>query len=310
VKKPTRSGVGDAILKLGEENPRVVVVSCDLTDSTKVGTFKKKYPDRFFSVGIAEQNAASISAGLALCGFIPFFTSFAVFSVGRAYDQLRVSICYNNANVKVVGSHAGLLTGEDGASHQATEDIALTRSMPNLTVLSPSDYTEAYLLTLEAGKVRGPVYIRATRASTPVLFDDNTIREIGRSYVLKEGKDVTIFATGPIVYEALAASEELEKEGISAEVVDVPTIKPIDAETLVSSVKKTGCCVTIEEHQVHGGFGSAVCEVLAEEHPVPVKMLGLRDEFGQSGEGHQLLKFYGLTASELVKACKEVIKRK
>ncbi len=298
--KACRDGFGEALLKLGEMNKDVVAVSADLAESTRCLEFGKKYPTRFFEVGVAEQNMAGIGAGLALEGKIPFICSFAVFSPGTNWEQIRVSVCYNQANVKIISSHAGLNVGEDGATHQALEDLAIMRVLPNMTVIAPCDYNETQKAVLAAAKIKGPVYIRYGRAKCPVITDVKTHFTIGKANIMRQGKDVTIIACGPMVAEALIAAEELAKKKIQAEVINCHTIKPIDKATIIKSAKKTGKVVTIEEHQVNGGLGSAVAEVLSQHYPVPIKIIGMPDKFGESGTAKQLLDKYGLNAKNLI----------
>ncbi|EYE88852.1 transketolase [Fervidicella metallireducens AeB] len=307
----TREAYGIALAKLGQENKNIVVLDADLSKSTKTADFKKVCPERFFNMGIAEGDMMATAAGLSTCGKIPFVSTFAIFAAGRGFEQIRNSICYPELNVKIAATHAGLTVGEDGASHQAIEDISLMRSIPNMTVICPCDDVETMSAINAAAVYEGPIYIRLGRSSVPTLNDENTYKyEIGKAVTLREGKDVTIFATGIMVNEAIKAHEALLKDGISAEVINIHTIKPIDEEAVVFSAKKTGAVVTCEEHSVIGGLGSAVCEVLSENHPVPVKRIGVMDTFGESGKPGELLKEYGLTADNIVAAVKEVINKK
>lgn len=307
----TREAYGKALVELGKENNNVVVLDADLSKSTKTADFAKVYPERFFNIGIAEADLMGTAAGLATCGKIPFASTFAMFAAGRAFEQIRNSICYPKLNVKIAATHAGLTVGEDGASHQAIEDISLMRSIPNMTVIVPCDDVETMAAIKAVAEYYGPVYIRLGRSSVPTLNDENTYKfEIGKAVTLKEGSDVTLFATGIMVSEAMKAAELLSKEGVSAEVINIHTIKPIDAKAIVNSVTKTGCAVTCEEHNIIGGLGSAVCEVLAENKPAPIVRVGVKDTFGESGKPNELLKHYGLTAEDIVKAAVEVIKRK
>lgn len=302
---PTRDGYGRGLVDAGGGIKDLVVLSADLTESTRSLGFKNKFRDRFIEVGVAEQNMAGVAAGLALEGKIPFCSSYAVFSPGRNWDQVRVSICYNKANVKIAGCHAGLGVGQDGATHQALEDIAITRCLPNLVVLSPCDYLEARKATIAAAKYKGPVYIRLAREKSPVITTEKTSFNIGKGILIKEGKDISIFTTGPMVYQAILAAKELEKEKINAEVINIHTIKPIDKNIIINSVKKTGKAITIEEHQVFGGFGSAVSEVLSQNYPVPLEIIGVQDQFGQSGKPEQLFKKYKITKEEIIKRIKK-----
>jgi transketolase len=307
----TREAYGKVLVELGKENKNVVVLDADLSKSTKTVDFAKAYPERFFNMGIAEADLVSTAAGLSTCGKIPFASTFAMFAAGRAFEQIRNSVCYPELNVKIAATHSGLTVGEDGASHQAIEDLSLMRSIPNMTVLCPCDDVETAACIKAAAEYIGPVYIRLGRLAVPTLNDEGAYKfEIGKSMKLKEGKDVTIFATGIMVSEALKAADTLSKEGIEAEVINIHTIKPIDVEGILDSVKKTGAAVTCEEHNVIGGLGSAVCEVLSENLPAPVKRVGVMDTFGESGKPAELLKEYGLLAENIVSAVKEIIKRK
>ncbi len=309
---PTRNGYGEGVVAAGKKDSNVVVLCCDLTESTRSQAFKDAFPDRFVEIGVAEQNMIGVAAGMALEGKIPFCSSYAVFNPGRNWDQIRVSVCYNKANVKIVGAHSGISVGPDGATHQALEDIAITRVLPNMTVIAPCDAVETKKATLAAAKLKGPVYLRFAREKTPVFTTDKTPFTIGVANVLKQGKDVTIVACGPLVYEALVAAKNLESgiSNIDCEVINCHTIKPIDIKTIVKSVKKTGCVVTVEEHQITGGLGGAVAEVLAKYCPAPIEMIGMPDTFGQSGEPNELLAEYGMTSKDIIKAVKKVLKRK
>ncbi len=307
VLKACRDGFGEALLELGKKNNDVVAVSADLAESTRCLDFGKKYPQRFIEVGVAEQNMMGVAAGLALEGKIPFACSFAVFSPGTNWAQIRLSVCYNKANVKIIGAHAGLNVGEDGATHQALEDLALMRVLPNMTVIAPCDFEETKKATLAATKFKGPIYIRFGREKSRVITNSKTPFLIGKANILRQGKDVTIIACGAMVGEALLAAEELAKQKISTEVINCHTIKPIDKKTILKSVKKTKRVVSIEEHQVNGGLGSAVAEVLSQNYPVPMKILGMSDKFGESGTARQLLDKYDLNASGIIKAVKKLI---
>ncbi|HDQ22602.1 MAG TPA: transketolase family protein [Candidatus Uhrbacteria bacterium] len=302
--KSCRDGFGEAILELGKKNKKAVVVSADLAESTRCLEFSKKYPNRFFEVGVAEQNMAGVAAGLALEGFIPFICSFAVFSPGRNWEQIRVSVCYNNANVKLVSSHAGLNVGEDGATHQALEDIAIMRVLPNMIVIAPCDYLETKKAVMSAAKIKGPVYIRYGREKAPVISTKSKF-QIGKANIMRQGKDITIIACGSMVYEALLAAEELAKQKIQAEVINCHTIKPIDKAIIIKSAKKTKRVITIEEHQVNGGLGSAVAEVLSQNYPAPMKIMGMPDKFGESGTAKQLLDKYNLNSEGIIYAIKK-----
>ncbi|PIP66979.1 MAG: transketolase [Parcubacteria group bacterium CG22_combo_CG10-13_8_21_14_all_41_9] len=306
----TRDGYGRGLVALGHENEKIIVLSADLSESTRCKDFSEEFPERFIEVGVAEQNMAGLAAGISLAGYIPFMSSFAVFSPGRNWDQIRVSICYPNLNVKIASTHAGVSTGPDGATHQALEDIALMRCLPNMKVICPADSIEAERATIAAAEIEGPVYIRLTRNVSPV-FTQNCGFEIGKASVLSKGVDVSIIGCGPLVYEALSASKELLKNHkIRAEVINLHTIKPIDIKTILSSAKKTNAVVCVEEHQIHGGMGSAVAEVLCERYPVPMRFVGMPDSFGESGEPEELLLKYGLTSDKIVQSCLEVIKKK
>jgi transketolase len=306
---PTRNGYGDGLVEIGKEDERVVVLTGDLAESTRAHHFQKAFPKRFVECGVAEQNMMGVAAGLAFSGKIPFVSSYAVFVPGRNWDQLRVSVCYGNANVKVAGAHAGISVGPDGATHQALEDIAITRVLPNLTVIVPCDYLETKKATIALAKMKGPAYFRFAREKTPVITTEKTPFKIGEAVVMRDGKDVTIAACGPLVYEALLAAEALAATDISCEVINCHTLKPFDEETLVKSVKKTGCVVTVEEHQITGGLGGAVAETLGRLCPAPIEMIGMPNSFGESGEPKQLLEAYGMTAKDIVKAVKKVTKR-
>lgn len=307
--KSTRDGFGEAMLELGKKNKDVVVVSADLAESTRVDKFAKKYPSRFIEVGVAEQNAMGVATGLALSGKIPYVASFGVFSPGRNWDQLRVSVCYTNANVKIIGSHTGLSVGEDGASHQALEDIAITRVLPNMTVLAPADFIETKKATLAAAKINGPVYIRFARQNSPLINTTKTPFSIGKANILRSGTDITIVACGPVIAEALKAANTLEKEKIKVEIINSHTIKPLDKQTILKSVKKTKKLITLEDHQIAGGLGSAVVEMLAGEYPVPTIMLGVNNTFGESGKPDELWEKYGLSDGHVMSAVKKLIKK-
>lgn len=303
----TREAYGAALVELGRKNPDVVVLDADLAKSTKTADFAKEFPARFFDMGIAEQNMMGTAAGLAAAGKVPFASSFAVFATGRVYDQIRNSIAYPRLNVKIAATHAGITVGEDGASHQMVEDIALMRALPNMTVFVPADAVETRAAVMAAAEMDGPVYIRLGRSGVPVLHDENSFRfEPGRAVTLREGSDVTVVACGIMVAAALEAAEQLAGEGISVRVLDVHTVKPLDVAALVEAARATGAVVTAEEHNIIGGLGSAVCEALAENHPVPVRRLGVRDTFGESGKPAALLEKYGLTAAHIATAIRDL----
>lgn len=306
----TREGYGDGLAELGAVNPNVVVLDADLAAATKTGVFKKAFPERFFDCGIAEGNMMGIAAGLATTGKIPFASTFAMFAAGRAFEQVRNSIGYPHLNVKIGATHAGITVGEDGASHQCNEDIALMRTIPGMVVLSPADYVEAKAAVKAAAEYEGPVYLRFGRAAVPVINDEASYQfEIGKGLVLREGCDVTIVATGIMVSASLEAAEKLAAEGISAEVINIHTIKPLDKDTILASAKKTGKVVTAEEHSVIGGLGSAVCDVLCENNPVPVCKIGMNDVFGESGSAAALVAKYGLDADGVYRKVKEFLNK-
>ena len=306
-KQATRQAYGDALVELGANNKDLVVMDADLSKSTMTVGFSKAFPDRFFNMGIAEQNMYGVAAGLAASGKTVVASTFAMFATGRAFEIIRNSIGYPHLNVKICATPAGVTVGEDGASHQAIEDIALMRSIPGMTVLNPSDGVSAKKAVEAAVAMDGPVYVRLGRAAVPFVYDEDMDFEIGKGLTVKEGSDVTIIATGIMVNEAIQAAEKLEAEGISARIVDIHTIKPIDEEIIIKAAKETKGIVTAEEHSVIGGLGSAVAEVTAKNAPAKIKMIGIQDRFGQSGKPDQLMKEYGLTADDIVAACKELL---
>lgn len=306
----TRDAYGKALAELGAENPNIVALDADLAKSTKTAEFGKRFPERFFDVGIAEANMMGIAAGLAICGKIPFASTFAIFGAGRAYDQVRNSICYPALNVKIAVSHAGITLGEDGASHQMIEDLAMMRALPNMTVLVPADAGETARVVRAAAACDGPVYIRLGRPPVPVLFGSDYRFEIGRAPTLREGKDVAIIACGIMVSAALQAAELLQAEGLSGMVVNMSSVKPLDVAAVVSAARTCGAVVTAEEHNILGGLGGAVAEVLGEEVPVPLVRVGVRDTFGESGTPDALLKKYGLTATDVAAAARRAVARK
>ena len=301
----TRQSYGEALAKIGKENENIVVLDADLSSATKTNIFAKECPNRFFDMGISEQDMMSTAAGFATCGKIPFASTFAVFAAGRAYDQIRNSICYPNLNVKICATHAGITVGEDGATHQMLEDIGMMRALPNMTVISPSDDTQTKWAIEEASKINGPVYVRLSRAETLVIYEENQKFELGKAVQIGEGTDCTIIATGVTVSEAIKAKEELEKEGINVRVLDIHTIKPIDKEAIVKCAKETKKIITIEDHSIIGGLGSSVCEVLSEEYPCKVIRMGIKDTFGKSGKAEELMKYFGITAKDIIKNIKE-----
>ncbi len=298
----TRQSYGEMLEQLGEENRNIVVLDADLSTATKTEIFAKKFEDRFFDMGIAEQDMIGTAAGFATCGKIPFASTFAVFAAGRAYDQIRNSVCYPNLNVKICATHAGITVGEDGATHQMLEDIAMMRTLPNLKVFSPSDDIETKFIIKEISKLNGPCYVRLSRLATPVIYDENEKFEIGKAKQIGKGQDATIFATGVCVSESLKAKEELEKQGIYVRVVDINTIKPIDKDTIIKCAKETKKLITVEDHNIIGGLGSAICEVLAEEFPAKVTRLGINDTFGKSGNAVELMKYFGIDSEAIIKA--------
>ncbi len=310
IKTATRDAYGKALVELGEKNPDVLVLDADLAAATKTGAFKKAFPERFFDTGIAEGNMMGVAAGLATTGYTVFASSFAMFSAGRAFEQVRNTIAYPHLNVKIGATHAGISVGEDGASHQCCEDIALMRSIPGMVILNPADDIEARAAVLAAAEQEGPVYMRVGRLAVPRIFDEDYKFEIGKAVTLKEGTDVTIIATGLMVNEAIEAAKVLEAEGISVELINMHTIKPLDKEAVIKAAKKTGCIVTAEEHNVIGGLGDAVCDAVCEEYPVPVVKLGVEDTFGKSGPAVELLHIFGLDADNIVKKAKIAVSKK
>ena len=309
-KKDTRSGFGVGLLKAGQLNPNVVALAADLKGSLKMDAFAEAFPERFIECGIAESNMVGVAAGLALAGKVPFCGSFAEFVTGRVYDQVRQEVCYGKTNVKLASSHAGITLGEDGATHQTMEDVALMRVLPNMTVLVPCDFNQTVQATIAAAAYDGPVYLRFGRPSVPNFTDPDEKFEIGKVYVLNEGKDVSIITNGHLVWEALQAAEALEAEGISAEVLNVATVKPLDEKALLASLKKTGAAVVAEEHASAGGLGDAVAAVLAANAPAPVEFVNGGDKFGQSGTPAELMAAFGLDAAHIAAAAKKAISRK
>jgi transketolase len=308
--KATRNAYGDAVAALGVTNPNVVVVGLDLTESTLTQKFKEKFPSRFVNLGVAEQNGVGVAAGLSLTGKIPFVSTFAVFASGRCWDQIRVAVCYSNCNVKIAATHSGIGVGPDGASHQATEDVAIMSVLPRMNVIVPCDYIEAKKATLAAADIYGPVYLRFGRAPVPIITKEDTPFAIGRAIIMREGKDAAVVACGSMVYEALVAAETLEKEGISARVINLHTVKPLDEEAILKAARECGCIVTAEEHQILGGAGSAIAEITARNCPVPMEILGINNTFGESGDPEELLAKYGLKAVNIAEAVRKAVKRK
>lgn len=309
-KEPIRKGFGRGLLEAGKQNEHVVAACADLTESVQMHLFRDAFPDRFIEVGIAEQNLATVGAGMAMMGKIPFISSYAAFSPGRNWEQIKTTIALNDVPVKIVGSHAGLMTGPDGATHQMLEDIALMRVMPNMVVVVPGDSVEAEKATLALATDPRPGYLRLARESTPVFTTAKTPFEIGKAYVLSRGTDITIIATGTMTYRALVAAETLFKQGIDAEVIHSPTVKPLDEHTILESVHRTKLVITIEEAQITGGLGGAVSELLSEKLPVPIKRLGINDRYGESGQAEELLEHFGLTAKHIVFASHEMMDKK
>ena len=299
-KKATRQSYGEALENLGEKNQDVVVLDADLSGATKTNIFAKKFPERFFNMGIAESNMIGTAAGLATCGKIAYASTFAAFAAGRAYDQIRASVCYPKLNVKICATHSGITVGEDGATHQMIEGISLMRTLPNMTVISTSDDTETKWAVEEISKIEGPVYLRLGRLATPVIYDKNQCFEIGKGIQIGEGKDGTVFATGVTVIEAIKAKEELEKIGINIRVVDMHTIKPIDKELVVKCAKETSKLISIEDHNIIGGLGSAISEVLTDNYPKKLVRMGINDEFGKSGDAIELMRYFKITSNDIV----------
>jgi transketolase len=299
VREPIRKGFGRGLLNAGKININVVAACADLTESTQMSLFKKEFPERFVEVGVAEQNLVTVGSGMAAMGKIPFVSSYAAFSPGRNWEQIRTTVCLNDQPVKIVGSHAGVSVGPDGATHQMLEDIALMRVLPNMVVIAPGDSLEAERATLAIASDPRPAYIRLAREATPIVTTDKTPFEIGKAYVYKAGKDLTIISTGTMTYQALAAAEKLEKDGIHAEVLHVPTIKPLDEKTIIASAKKTGKVITVEEGQIIGGLGGAIAELLSQTSPTKVIRMGMQDRFGESGKPDELLEHFGLTAKHI-----------
>ena len=303
-KKATRQSYGEALALLGEKNENIVVLDADLSSATKTDIFAKKFPDRFFDMGIAENNMISTAAGLASTGKIPYASTFAMFAAGRSYDQIRNSVCYPNLNVKICATHSGITVGEDGATHQMIEDLSIIRTLPNIKVLVTSDDIQTRWAVEEISKINGPVYLRLARLATPIIYDENQKFEIGKAITIGDGKDATVFAAGVTVYQALIAKEELEKQGINIRVVDMHTIKPIDEETIIKCAKDTKKLISIEDHSIIGGLGSAISEVLTKEYPAKLIRLGIKDTFGKSGKAEELMEYFGITAKDIIKCLK------
>jgi transketolase len=308
--KDTRSGFGAGLAELGKTNPKVVALCADLTGSLKMDAFQKEFPDRFFQVGVAEANMMGVAAGLTIGGWIPFTGTFANFSTGRVYDQIRQSIAYSGKNVKICASHAGLTLGEDGATHQILEDIGLMKMLPNMVVINPCDFNQTKAATVAIAKHEGPVYLRFGRPAVPNFTDPDQKFEIGKAIVINEGSDVSIFATGHLVWKAIEAGYMLANEGVNAEIIDIHTIKPLDEEAILNSAKKTRCVVTAEEHQMNGGLGDSICQLLSRNFPLPVEFVAVHDTFGESGTPDELMTKYHIDSPDIVQAVKRVIARK
>lgn len=309
---PIRQGYGEGLLEAGKKDKHVVALCADLTDSTKTSIFSNEYPERFIEIGIGEQSMASVASGMAAMGKVPFIASYAMFSPGRNWEQIRTTICYNNANVKIGGAHAGVSVGPDGGTHQAIEDIAITRVIPRMNVIVPCDAIEAKKATMAAAKIYGPVYIRLAREKTPVMTTEKTPFEIGKANIIWESKDpqVSLIACGSLLYNALIAARQLEHEGIGSIVLNNASIKPMDIEAVIDVAKRTDAVVTVEEHQILGGMGSAISEVLVQNYPVPIELIGVHDKFGQSGDPDELISHYGMGVSSIINAAKTAVKRK
>jgi transketolase len=305
--KLTREGWGKALVELGRQNPNVVVLVGDLASSTMVDLFAEEFPERFIECGIAEQNMATIAAGLSLVGKIPFFATYGAFASCRAADQLRVTICYSNLNVKIGGAHGGISVGPDGATHQALEEIAIIRSLPNMKMIVPADYYETFKATKAAAEIYGPVYIRFGREKVPVVTDENTPFIFGKANIMRDGRDVAIIACGVMVHEALVASDELARSGIEAKVINMHTLKPLDEDCIITAARECGAIVTAEEHQIYGGLGSAVAQVVAREYPVPMDYVAVMDRFGESGKPEELLTAFGLRSGDIAKRARRVL---
>ncbi len=305
IKKAIRQSYGEALAELGKKNEKIVVLDADLSSATKTNIFAKEFPERFLDMGIAEANMIGTAAGLATCGKIPYVSTFAAFAAGRAYDQIRCSVCYPKLNVKICVTHSGITVGEDGATHQMIEDISMMRTMPNMTVMTTSDDVETKWAVEEISKIEGPVYLRLARVKTSKIYDENQKFEIGKAIQIGEGTDATIFATGVTVEQALIAKEELQKQGIEVRVVDMHTIKPIDKEMIIKCAKETKKLISVEDHSIIGGLGSAISEVLTENYPVKLKRIGINDCFGRSGKAEELIKYFGIDSESIKKAVQE-----
>jgi len=308
--KPTRDGYGDGLVEMGAKDPRIVVLGADLTDSTRAAWFQQKYPDRFFDFGIAEQNMLNAAAGLSLVGKVPWVSTYGVFVAGRAWDQIRTTVCYSKLNVKIGGAHGGISVGPDGATHQALEDVATMRVLPNMIVIVPADYYETKKAVMWACQYVGPVYVRFGREPVPLMTQPDDPFVMGKANLIHDGKDVTVINNGPVLKEALDAVEILKAKGVSARLVNMHTVKPIDREMIAKCARETGAIVTVEEHQVQGGFGSAVAEAVVQTHPVPMRFIGIQDRFGTSGSPEELFEAFGLKAKDIVAAVQDVLRAK
>ena len=309
-KQDTRSGFGAGLLELGRNNPQVVALCADLTGSLKMGDFKKEFPERFFQVGIAEANMMGLAAGMSISGLIPFTGTFANFSTGRVYDQIRQSIAYSEKNVKICASHAGVTLGEDGATHQILEDLGMMRMLPNMTVINPCDYHQTKAATIAVASHVGPVYLRFGRPKVPIFTPENQVFEVGKAIRFTEGHDVSIFATGHLLWHAIEAEAMLADRGISAEVINIHTIKPLDEAAVLESISKTKCAITAEEHQLNGGLGDSIAQLLSRKQPSPIEMVGINDSFGESGKPTELMEKYGLSTGDIFEAVLRVLERK
>ncbi len=307
---PSRKGFGEGLVLAAEENDQVVGLCADLTESTRIQAFAEKFPQRFIEMGVAEQNLAAVASGMAAAGKIPFISSYATFSPGRNWEQIRTTICYNDREVKIIGSHAGVSVGPDGATHQALEDMAIMRALPNMIVVCPADTIEAKKATQAIARLPKPCYMRLSREKVPVITTEQTPFEIGKAEIFYEGKDVTVVATGQMVYRALQAAKQLESHKISVRVINCHTIKPLDSKTILRAAEETGAIVTVEEHQVTGGLGGAVAELLSQKYPTPLKIIGVEDRFGESGEPNELLEKFGLTKDAIINAVTHVLRMK
>ena len=307
-KIPTRNGYGDALVELGTRNKKIMVLCADLKDSTRVNKFAEKFPKRYVEMGVAEQNLVTVASGLAAVGKIPFASSYAAFCPGRCWEQIRTTICYNNQNVKIIGAHAGISVGPDGATHQALEDIAIMRSLPNMIVIVPADYEQTKKATKAIAKFKGPAYMRFARNKTEQMTTSKTPFEIGKAQIWKDGKDICLIGTGPVMAQCLQAAEKLQQQGISAMVINNHTIKPLDKSTILKAAKKCKKIITVEEAQIMGGMGSAVAEFLSETYPVKIKRIGVKDRYGESGEPEELLKHFGFSTNHVVKEAKRMCK--